>query len=69
MPSPSDSSGRLAAVHQLRHQIDELTEQQTEALKSAVYVGMSPAEVMAYDGRHSEILRLMQKLAELEDSQ
>ncbi|HEV2468118.1 MAG TPA: hypothetical protein VGS78_02910 [Candidatus Sulfotelmatobacter sp.] len=65
----SNSSDTLATVHRLRHQIDRLTQQQTEALKSAIYVGMSPAEVKAYDDRHAEILGLMHQLAELENTQ
>jgi hypothetical protein len=66
---PSNYSDTLATVHRLRHQIDRLTQQQTEALKTAIYVGMSPAEVKAYDDRHAEILGLMHQLAELENSQ
>jgi len=68
MPCPSDSSERLAAVHRLRHEIDQLTAEQSEALKTAVYVGMSAAEIKAYDDRHAEILGLMHQLAELENS-
>ncbi|HTZ83940.1 MAG TPA: hypothetical protein VMB66_12155 [Candidatus Acidoferrales bacterium] len=65
---PSDSSDTQATVYRLRHQIDSLTQQQTEALKTAIYVGMSPAEVKAYDDRHGEILQLTQQLAEFEKS-
>lgn len=68
MPGPSSPSDRLAEMHRLRHQIEQLTQQQTEALNAAVYVGMSPAEVTAYDDRHSQIVGLMQQLAELEKS-
>lgn len=65
----SNFSDTLATVHRLRHQIDRLTQQQTEALKTAIYVGMSPAEVKAYDDRHAEILGLMHQLTELENTQ
>lgn len=54
------------AIHRLRDQIGQLTEQQTEALRTAVYVGMSPAEVKAYDDRHAQILELLNQLSEME---
>lgn len=66
MPCPSDRSDRLTTLHRLRQKIDQLTEQQTEALRTAVYVGMSPSELKAYDDRHAEILQLLQQLAEIE---
>ena len=66
---PSDSSDTVSAVHQLKQEIDRLTEEQTEALKSATYVGITAEEAQEYDERRKNITRLVKQLALLEKAQ
>jgi hypothetical protein len=49
---PSDT---LGAVQRLKEEIDNLTEQQSEALKMATYVGMTPDEATECDERRARI--------------
>jgi endo-1,4-beta-D-glucanase Y len=64
-PSPSDT---VSAVHQLKQEIDTLTEKQADALRMAVYVGMTPDEAQEYDERRQRITDLVQQLAVLEQA-
>ena len=49
----------LAAVHRVNTEIDILKEQQAEALKMAVFVGLPPDEAIEYDQRHNRITKLL----------
>jgi hypothetical protein len=49
----------------LKEEINRLTEQQTEALKMASFLGMTTAEAKAYDPRRVQITQLVPKLAQL----
>jgi len=53
----------------LKQEIDLLTEEQAEALKSATYLGMTAEEAQEYDERRKNITRLVQQLALLEKAQ
>ena len=66
---PADSSDTVSAVHELKQEIDRLTEEQAEALKSATYLGMTAEEAQEYDERRKNITRLIQQLAMLEKAQ
>lgn len=57
------------AVHRIKEEIDKLTEQQSEAIKTATYVGMTTDEAKEYDERRDRILKLVRDLATLEESQ
>jgi len=57
--NPPDPSSRL---EQLKEEISRLTQQQENALRIAVYVGMSEREADEYDRRHSNINALIQQL-------
>lgn len=46
------------AIRRLKQEIQELTDQQTEARKMAALVGMTPAEAEQYDDRRSRIAKL-----------
>jgi hypothetical protein len=63
------SSDTVEAIHRLKQEIDKLTEQQADALQTAIYVGMTPDEAQEYDGRRRQILKYVQDLAVLEESQ
>jgi hypothetical protein len=64
-----DSSETAEAIHRLKEEIDKLTLQQTEALKMAIYVGMTPDEAKEYDERRRRILEFVLDLRILEESQ
>lgn len=66
LPNPSNTA---ELVHRLKEEIDKLTEEQSNALESAVYVGMTPDEAKEYDERRARILKLIDYLAKLELSQ
>ncbi|HEX6820632.1 MAG TPA: hypothetical protein VF123_01155 [Candidatus Sulfotelmatobacter sp.] len=66
--TPMRTSRTAEAIHHLKEEIDKLTEQQTEALNLAIYVGMTPDEAAEYDERRSTILQYVQDLKTLEES-
>jgi len=43
-----------------------LTEEQSKALKSATYLGMTPDQAKQYDARRKEITQLMQEFLRLQ---
>jgi hypothetical protein len=49
-------------VHQIKQEIDRLAEEQSAALKSAIYLGMSTEHAKAYEQRRNRITKLMEKL-------
>ena len=62
---PDLENGEL--IHALKQQIDELTEQQSHAVKSAIYVRMSRKEGTEYDERQNKIAELIRQLKALEE--
>lgn len=66
---PEEPSETAAAIHRLKQEIDKLTVLQSEALKMAMYVGMTPDEAKEYDDRRRRILAYVQDLKMLEESQ
>jgi hypothetical protein len=71
MPSqsqPNQQSPTGEAIHRLKEEIDRLTEQQTEALKTATYLGMTTDEAKEYEERKQTILKYVQDLKMLEES-
>jgi uncharacterized protein YciW len=63
------SNDTVEAIHRLTQEIDKLTVRQAEALQMATYVGMTPDEAQEYDERRRQILKYVQDLAVLEESQ
>ena len=53
------------AILRLKQEINRLTEQQTEALKTATFLGMTTAEAEAYDTRRVQITYFLRTLARL----
>jgi len=66
---PSGPSDSVEAVHRLKEEIGKLTLQQSKALRMATLVGMTPDEAQDYDARRKLILKYVQDLAVLEESQ
>lgn len=66
--SPLRTSQTTEAIHRLKEEIDKLTEQQTEALKMATYLGMTAEEAAEYDERRDRTLQYVQDLKTLEES-
>lgn len=64
-----EPSKTASAIHSLKEEIDKLTLQQSEALNTAIYVGMTPDEAQEYDDRRRRILAYVQDLKMLEESQ
>jgi Asp-tRNA(Asn)/Glu-tRNA(Gln) amidotransferase C subunit len=58
-----------SAVHRLKEEIDWLTKEQSEALLTATYLGMTPDEAKEYDSRRDKILKLVEQLRQLEKAQ
>ena len=72
MPSqqsqPNRQSPTVEAIHRLKEEIDRLTEQQSEALRTATYLGMTTDEAKEYEERKQRILEYVQDLKMLEES-
>ena len=64
-----NQSSTTDAIHKLKLEIDHLTQLQTDAIKSATFVGMTPDEAKEYDARRENIFKLVQQLQTLEKSQ
>jgi len=54
-----------ASCERLKEEIDRLTEQQSETLRAATYIGMTPDEAREYDNRRDQILALLRELENL----
>ena len=46
----------------MRQEIERLTTEQSEALKTATYLGMTAAEAQTYDARRKRITELVERL-------
>jgi hypothetical protein len=68
MPT-SDPTDTLATIHRIKEEIDRLSEQQKEALKTATFVGMTHDEAKDYDSRRARITELIHELALLQKAQ
>ena len=64
MPVPD----HLTTVHRLREEIDRLTAQQIEAMKTATFVGLSTDEAKEYEERRAKISALVEELRLLENA-
>jgi len=54
-------------IQALKRQIDELAEQQSHAVRSAIYLGMSRKEGTEYDQRQNNITELIRQLKAIEE--
>ena len=63
-----DTSASIHPVQRLRNEIENLTHEQNEALKTATFVGMTAAEAKIYDARRRRITELVEKLRGLQNS-
>jgi hypothetical protein len=59
---PPQESDTMDAVHRVKGQLDKLKEQQSAALKRAIYLGMTTDETKKYDERQRQITELVQEL-------
>jgi hypothetical protein len=62
---PPDPSEISSAIKLIQEEIDKLYDEQSSALKSAAYLGMTPAIAKQFDDRRLHISGLMQKMLEL----
>lgn len=63
-----DTSDSVGAVQRLKQEIEKLTQEQREALKTATFVGMTPQQAQHYDARRQRITALFEQLKGLESS-
>ena len=56
------------AIHRLRDEIHCLTEEQTDAMETATFIGMTVEEKKAYDARRAKILELLRELRLLDQA-
>ena len=64
MPAPD----HLTTAHRLREEIDRLTAEQIEAMKTATFVRLSTDEAKEYEERRAKILALVEELRLLENA-
>ena len=57
-----DTLDSVDALQGIRNEIERLTQEQNEALKTATFVGMTSAEAKDYDARRRRITELVQQL-------
>ena len=57
------------SIERLKQEIVRLTREQTEALKTATYVGMTSDEARRHDERRAKITHLSQQLVRLQKAQ
>jgi hypothetical protein len=62
VPVARKSSQTLSAVHRIKQEIDRLTEEQTQALKSATFVGLTPEQSQELYARRLRITELTRQL-------
>jgi hypothetical protein len=62
----NDSDG---VISRLQEQIQDLMKEQSEALKTAMFVGMTPDDARTYDARRTLIGDLIQQLADVAKAQ
>jgi hypothetical protein len=65
---PLDSNDISSALKLIREEINKLHDEQHAALKSAAYLGMTPAIAKQCDERRLHITALMQKMMDLQRS-
>ena len=65
-PSSGESPDHVKAVKRLHTEIQRLTEEQDYAIKTATFVGMTPAEAKVYDALRTTVLKLTEQLRQLE---
>jgi hypothetical protein len=63
---PTDPSDTVSALQRLKQKIQVLTDEQSKALKSATYLGITPDQARQYDERRNEITELMQEFLRLQ---
>lgn len=56
----------IETIERLKQEIEQLTREQTTALKSATYIGMTPEEAREHDQRRARITQLTQQLLQLQ---
>ena len=64
----SETSNTAGVFQRIKQEIERLTREQFEALKSATFVGMTPGEAKEYDERRKKITCLVEELRLLKDA-
>ena len=59
----------VAAILQLKQDIDLLSDQQSAAQKNATFLGMTPDEVIEYNKRGEARTKLIRQLTQLQKTQ
>ena len=64
----TDPPERLNTIHRLREEIDRLTGEQIEAMKTATFRVLTIDEGKEYEDRRAKILELVEQLRLLEEA-
>jgi hypothetical protein len=56
----------VPTIDRMKAEIDHLTGEQADALRTATYLGMTPEDTKEYDDRSSRITSLLQEVERLE---
>jgi hypothetical protein len=62
--SSGDSFGNRDSVDLLKQELARLTQEQSEAIRTATFLGMSPSDAKVYEQRRDQIAGLKGKIAE-----
>jgi hypothetical protein len=65
-PGFAEAPDHVKAVKRLHAEIQRLTEEQDDAIKTATCIGMTPAEAKVYDALRTTVLELTEQLRQLE---
>jgi|GEM_PF-3445161 hypothetical protein len=69
MNSQDVSPNTVDAIQRIKQKIDKLSQEQSEALKTATYVGMTAEAARQYDARRQQITKLVEELTLLKNAQ
>jgi pyruvate kinase len=58
-----ETENRRSTVQRLQQEIEALTEEHTQALRAAIYLGITPAVAQEHDQRRDKIQALVERLA------
>lgn len=65
--SEQDSLGNSNTVDLMKQELAQLTQKQSEALKEATFLGMTPSRAKEYEQRRDQIAKLVAKVHQLDE--
>ena len=65
-PSSAEASDHVKTIKRLQTEIKRLNEELADAVKRATHIGMTPTEASVYDARRTTLVKLAERLRQLE---